>query len=105
VGGDIAIIMQGHHDVSLYLLPSATLDSLFDAQAEILVDADVSLWLSFRRNGRSIRTLLLASGEALVEAGPHLVSSPRNPAVLCILRRHWEDVFAIGDAAGMDVVI
>jgi hypothetical protein len=43
VGGDIAIIMQGHHDVSLYLLPSATLDSLFDAQAEILVDADVSL--------------------------------------------------------------
>jgi hypothetical protein len=44
------------------------------------------------------------SGEALIETEPHLVSSPMNPAVLCMLRRHREDVFAIGIAADMDVV-
>jgi hypothetical protein len=48
VGRDIAIIMQGHHNVSLDLLASTTLDSLFDAQAEVLVDVGVSVWPSLR---------------------------------------------------------
>jgi hypothetical protein len=47
VGGDITIIVQGHHNVSLDLLPSATLDSLFNAQVEVLLNADVSLLPSF----------------------------------------------------------
>ena len=58
----------------------------------------------FEQNSGSIRTLMSWSGEALIETEPHLDSSPMNPAVLCMLRRQREDVFAIGIAADMDVV-
>jgi hypothetical protein len=44
VGRDVAIIVQGHHNVSLDLLPSATLNSLLDTQIEVLLDADVNAY-------------------------------------------------------------
>jgi hypothetical protein len=87
VGGDVTIIMQSHYEVSLDLLSSAALDSLLDAQVEVLLGADVSAY-AFRRHGQSILTLLCPSGETLIKPKSHLDSSPTTPAVLCILRRH-----------------
>ena len=49
MGRDLTIIVQGHHNVGLDLLPSATLNSLLDAQTKVLLGADVNAYPDIRR--------------------------------------------------------